>query len=135
MDGARSSELSQDSSAVLDSIPRMTLDHILIDPLPSIVSPLAFIEKIKPIRGTIVAVGPGTHPKVYFDADGRRTQDKRLRRSFKYSRHFLRTQVKPGDVVEIGGREYGGYAFPTVMIAGKKHVICRELDVSGILDA
>ena len=39
------------------------------------------------------------------------------------------TEVKPGDVVELGGLEIDGYKFKTVDIDNLQHVLCQEADV------
>src|SRR6266478_1255669 len=36
--------------------------------------------------------------------------------------------------VELGGYEYGGYAFQTFIWGSKLHLICREADVSGVVE-
>ena len=127
----RSAELSQDSRAYIAANEqiRMRLDYMLVEPLERDLSKtLAVVENTKPVRGRVIAIGPGTHPKVYDHPD------KHKRKSFEYSSRFLETQVKPGDLVELGGIDIGGYSFPQIMYGDKKYLICRELDVSGVLD-
>jgi len=100
-------------------------DHIIVKPLnwePSRVIIVAG-DKRKPLRGVIVAVGPGCYPKRY-NKDRSKTWD---------STAFRRTEVKVGDTVELGGLEIDGYLFPTVMIGNELHVIAREEDVAGIV--
>lgn len=77
------------------------------------------------LRGTVVAVGPGCYPKRY-NRDRSKTWD---------SKAFQRTEVKVGDVVELGGLEIDGYSFPQVLIGNELHVICREADVAGVVTA
>ena len=127
----RSAELSQDSRAYIAANEqiRMRLDYMLVEPLERDLSEtLAIVENTKPVRGRVIAIGPGTHPRVYDHPD------KHKRKSFEYSSRFLETQVKPGDLVELGGIDIGGYSFPQIMYGDKKYLICRELDVSGVLD-
>jgi co-chaperonin GroES (HSP10) len=127
----RSAELSQDSRALIAANEqiRMRLDYMLVEPLERDLSKtLTVVENTKPVRGRVIAIGPGTHPKVYDHPD------KHKRKSFEYSSRFLETQVKPGDLVELGGIDIGGYSFPQIMYGDKKYLICRELDVSGVLE-
>jgi co-chaperonin GroES (HSP10) len=127
----RSAELNQDSRAYIAANEqiRMRLDYMLVEPLERDLSKtLTVVENTKPVRGRVIAIGPGTHPKVYDHPD------KHKRKSFEYSSRFLETQVKPGDLVELGGIDIGGYSFPQIMYGDKKYLICRELDVSGVLD-
>jgi co-chaperonin GroES (HSP10) len=127
----RSAELSQDSRAYIAANEqiRMRLDYMLVEPLERDLSKtLTVVENTKPVRGRVIAIGPGTHPKVYDHPD------KHKRKSFEYSSRFLETQVKPGDLVELGGIDIGGYSFPQIMYGNKKYLICRELDVSGVLE-
>ena len=127
----RSAELSQDSRAYIAANEqiRMRLDYMLVEPLERDLSKtLAIVENTMPVRGRVIAIGPGTHPRVYDHPD------KHKRKSFEYSSRFLETQVKPGDLVELGGIDIGGYSFPQIMYGDKKYLICRELDVSGVLD-
>ena len=135
--GVRSAELSQAGRTIVrsDETIRPRLDYLLVEPLARDLSKtLEVIEHTKPVRGRVIAVGPGTHPKVYYDREGRKTEDRSQRHEFRYSSRFLPTQVKPGDLVELGGIDLGGYAFPTITWGDKKYLICRELDVSGILE-
>lgn len=98
-------------------------DHILVKPLnwrPSAV--LEVVYRGKALRGRVIAVGPGCNPRKYDGPKGRRQK-------VWWSRRFQPTQVKPGDIVELGGLELHGYLFPTVVWGGEEHVICREPDV------
>jgi co-chaperonin GroES (HSP10) len=128
---ARSAELSQSCNTYVaegEQI-RMRLDYLLVEPLDRDLSKvLQVVERTKPVRGRVIAAGPGTHPKVYDHPD------KHKLKSFEYSSRFLETQVKPGDLVELGGIDIGGYSFPQIMYGDKKYLICRELDVSGVLE-
>jgi co-chaperonin GroES (HSP10) len=116
-----------------DSVPesakvRPLRDAIVIEPLewkPSQVVAVAYFGK--PLRGLVKAVGPGTYPKRYNGPKGKRTK-------VWDSRAFLPTEVKVGDIVELGGLELGGYLFQTFRWGEKEHVICREADVTGIVD-
>lgn len=78
------------------------------------------------LRGTVIAVGPGHNPIKYKpNAMGKRAK-------MDYSRHFRPTDVKPGDVVELGGLNVfdgKGYQFTEILYNGEKHIICSERDV------
>jgi hypothetical protein len=43
------------------------------------------------------------------------------------------TEVKPGDLVEVGGLELNGYQFPQVTIGSELHVVCQEQDVAMVI--
>lgn len=99
-------------------------DQIIVRPLqwtPSRTIQIAGNAR-RTLRGEAVAVGPGCYPKRY-NRDRSKTWD---------SPAFRPTQVKVGDIVELGGLENDGYSFPTVLIGTELHVICREEDVVGV---
>jgi len=104
-------------------------DQIIVEPLEWKPSKLILIAgtKHKPLRGVVRAVGPGTYPKRYNGRKGQRTKS-------WDSKHFQRTEVKPGDVVELGGLELGGYLFQTFLWGHTEMVICREADVAIIVE-
>ncbi len=91
-------------------------DRIVVKQLPWRPSKIVEIvdrERLA-LRGEVVAVGPGTYPWKY-NAD----------RSKRWlSPHFVPTQVKVGDIVQLEG-----YAYPTVSINHETHFICQEQDV------
>lgn len=128
--GSRSAELSQETLTFVDGSAKIRplKDHIVIEPLdaepPS--SIIWMVEKTKPLRGIVKAVGPGHYPKRYDHPD------KHQRSKMWDSKHFQPTEVKVGDVVELGGAEHGGYSFPKILWGGKPHILCREADVAGI---
>jgi co-chaperonin GroES (HSP10) len=105
---------------------RMLRDHLLVEVLPW--TPSSTIEVIddtrKPLRGIVVAKGPGCYPKRY-NKDRSKTWD---------SKAFRPTDVNLGDQVELGGLEIDGYAFQRLMVNGKDCVLCREEDVAGIVE-
>ena len=103
-------------------------DRIVVRPLEPEHSDILTIPWLgKPLRGEVIAAGPGSYPKKYkLNAQGHK-------QSFTYSNHFQPTEVKPGDIVELGGREIGGYMFPKIWINGIAHVICQEADVCGVI--
>ncbi len=99
-------------------------DHIVVKPLEWKPSKIIHIagDSRKPLRGVVVAVGPGVYPWRY-----NRDRSKRWE-----SRQFRPTEVKPGDTVELGGLENDGYSFPQVLIDNELHIVVREQDVCGI---
>ena len=130
----RSGELSHASSTYVrsDEKIRCLRDQIVVEPLPVEHSKLlAVVEHTKPLRGIVKAVGPGHYPMCYDHPD------KHRRTKMWRSTTFQPTQVKVGDIVELGGiRENGrimGYAFPQILWGDKVHVIAREADVSAIV--
>jgi co-chaperonin GroES (HSP10) len=125
----RSARLSHDGSTYIPAGARIRClrDHIIVEPLDVAHSKvLEVIEHIKPVRGVIKAVGPGHYPKRYDHPD------KHRRSKMWDSKVFQPTEVKVGDVVELGGIEFGGYSFQTFLWGDKTHLICREADVSGV---
>lgn len=108
---------------------RMLGDRILVRPLDIHWSDhIIAVRHGRPVRGEVVAVGPGCYPKK-FAGD---------RKSYKLSRHFQPTQLKPGDIVELGGLNVfdgQGYAFPEIVIGTQSFVMCQEADVCGVVDA
>lgn len=126
--GASSALLSHDSSTQVpaDFKIRPLRDQIIVEPLNVVLSRTIIVkEDTKPLRGIIKAVGPGHFPMHYDGEKGKRTKVWR-------SEVFQPTTVKVGDVVELGGVEFKGYAFPSFVWGGIKHIICREQDVSGV---
>lgn len=131
----RSGELSQAVTTYVreDEHIRPLHDNIVVEPLPVDHSQLIeVVEFGKPLRGIVKAVGPGHFPMRYDHPD------KHRRTKMWRSRYFQPTQVKVGDIVELGSvhQEDGrlvGYNFQQVMWGSKMHVMCREADVSGII--
>lgn len=101
-------------------------DRIVLKPLEW--KPSEIVDVIRhgrPLRGEVVAIGPGCNPKRYAPD----------RSSFKYMKRFQPTVVKPGDVVELGGLSTFdgiGYQFEEVVIGTEVHLICTEKDVAGV---
>ncbi len=131
--GARSSELSQSSCTFIaaDQKIRCLRDQIIVKPLPVEHScTLNIIENTKPVRGVVQAVGPGHYPKIYDHPD------KHRRTKMWDSKYLLPTEVKVGDIVELGSPQgQRGYSFQQFMWGNELHIICREADVSGIVTA
>lgn len=99
-------------------------DQIVVEPLP--VDSNVLVECWKPIRGRVLATGPGCYPKRYNGPKGARSKS-------WDSKAFRPCDVRVGDLVELGGKEIGGYLFQTVRWGTKEVVICREEDVNGII--
>lgn len=101
-------------------------DTIIVEPLPA--EPTILVHVWKPIRGTVLAVGPGHYPKRYNGRKGQRSKS-------WDSKAFIPCEVKVGDIVELGGREISGYLFQTVRWGSKEVVVCREADVALIVES
>ena len=116
-----------------DSIPESSRilplrDQIVIEPLewrPSDIINVVYWGK--PLRGRVLAVGPGKYPTRYNGPKGKRTKA-------WDSKHFVPTEVKVGDLIELGGLEIGGYLFETFRWGTKTCVLCSERDVTGIVE-
>jgi len=133
-----SAELSYESKTQIAATMNIRLlrDQIIVEPLPVDHSRvLAIIEYTKPLRGIVKAVGPGHFPWKYD------SPDKHRRTKMWRSKTFQPTEVKIGDIVELGG--YGeddrgglhrGYAFQQFYWGDKMHIICREADVGCIIE-
>ncbi len=138
--GQNSAELSNSSCSTYVDAEfkiRPLRDQIIVEPLQVHHSDfLDVIEYCKPLRGIVRAVGPGHYPKRYDHPDkGRRTK-------MWDSKVFQPTEVKVGDVVELGGygeddmgHLYRGFNFQQFSWGGKWHVICREADICAIVEA
>jgi hypothetical protein len=121
--GNESSEVIPESSSL-----RPILNQIIIEPLewrPSDI--ISVVYRGRTLRGKVKAVGPGKYGWKYDGRKGKRT--KRW-----LSKHFVPTQVKVGDIVELGGLELEGYLHKTFIWGTKEHVVCTEDDVAAILD-
>lgn len=103
-------------------------DQIVVEPLPlDHGTSLSVVYGGKPVRGRILAVGPGVYPKRYNGRKGQRTKS-------WDSKHFRPCDLKVGDIVDLGGLELGGYLFPRVLWGDKDVVICREEDVAIVVE-
>jgi co-chaperonin GroES (HSP10) len=118
---------------IINGTLRPLRDKIIVKPLdwePSKI--ISVVRKGRPLRGTVIAAGPGTYVKRYKkDANGQR-------KSFTLAPHFQRTEVKPGDVVELGGLNQFdglGYQFTEVTLNGELALICSEKDVCLIVES
>ena len=127
---SRTAALSWDSLTMVpaEAQIRCRHDHIIIEPLIIDYSGLLeVVEDMRPVRGIVKAVGPGHYPKRY------NHPDKHRRTKMWTSPTFQPTEVKVGDVVELGAaQETRGYNFQTFLWGDKVHVICTERDVAGV---
>ena len=99
-------------------------DRLIVEPLEIVYSRYLIVDhRTKPLRGIVKAAGPGTYPKQYDHPE------KHKRTKMWDSKHFRPTQVKVGDVVELGGSEIGGYAFEQFWWGEVLHLHCQEGDV------
>lgn len=127
----RSARITYESNTdvKVDQNIRPLRDQIIVEPLNVVLSDTIIVhEDVKPLRGIIKAVGPGHYPWRYDH------EDKAKRTKMWKSDVFEPTTVKVGEVIELGGYDFKGYAFPTVRWGGKLHLICREADVSFVCD-
>lgn len=128
---SRSAELSWASLAYVapHETVRCRRDYIVVEPLEvDHRTTIIVYERTKPLRGIVKAVGPGHYPKRYDHPD------KHRRTKTWDSKTFQPTEVKPGDLVELGGYEFGGYSWQSFLWGNKTHVLCREADVSGVVE-
>jgi hypothetical protein len=107
-------------------------DRILLRPLkwqPSEI--LEVVRHGRALRGEVMAIGPGHNPLKYKTrGDNTKAMD--------YSRYFRPTELKVGDVVELGGLNVfdgQGYQFPEVLVGVETMLIVTERDVAGVVDA
>ena len=125
----RSAALSYDGNTILpaSAVLKMRHDYMAVEPLGVFHSlVLAVVERIRPVRGIVKAIGPGTYPNRYDHPD------KHRRTKMWKSRTFQPTQVQVGDIVELGMVDGNGYAFQTFLWGDTVHLICTERDVSGV---
>ena len=116
-------EMNPERMEFMEGEVRLLGDRMLVRPLNPIQSTiLETTWKGKPVRGEVLAIGPGEYPNIY-NAD---------RSKVRRSKVFRPTEVKVGDIVELGGFDMGGYMFPKVMYRGEQCVIATEKDVCGV---
>lgn len=103
---------------------RCLRDQMIIEPLETIYSAIIDVVHFnKPMKGIVKAVGPGHYPKLY------NHRDKSKRTKMWESQIFQPTTCKVGDIIVLGGEQYGGYSFQTFYWGDKLHLICREADI------
>lgn len=113
-----------------DETIRCLRDHIVVEPLDiDHGTMMQLVYRGEPVRGKVLAVGPGHFQKRYDGPKGKRTKT-------WDSKHFTPCDIKPGDVVDLGGLELNGYLFTRVLWGGKDVIIStREADVAIAFDA
>jgi len=72
------------------------------------------------LRGEVLAIGPGCYPWQYNKDRSKRWE----------SKQFRPTEVKVGDIVELGGLELRGYNFDKILWDNQEVIICTEKDVT-----
>ena len=125
--------MARAGGSVIKSVNNVRLlgDRILVRPLKW--QPSKILEVVRfgrPLRGEVMAVGPGHHPLKY------RRGPKGPKQFMDYSRHFRPTEVKVGDIVELGGLNVFdgvGYKFSEVLVGVETMIVCSERDVAGVL--
>ena len=102
-------------------------DVIIVEPEDVIYSRYIAVRQLtKPLKGTVLAVGPGHYPKRYDHPD------KHKRTKTWDSKRFQPTELKVGDKVELGGAEIEGYAHEQFWWGDKRVLFCREADVAAV---
>ncbi len=121
-------------------------DQLIVEPLDVVYSRRLIVKRdTRPLRGIVLAVGPGHYPLRYCSCEsvcyGRvcNNPPKHQRRFTWNSKHFQPTEIKIGDVVELGSAQYvselgaksvEGYAFEMFWWGEKLCLHCREADVA-----
>lgn len=109
---------------------------MLVRPLEWVPSRIiAAVRSGRPVRGIVEAVGPGRLYRKYRNkpAELRRHGLVQEQREYVERGTYIPVQVKPGDVIELGGLNVfdgQGYNFPQVIIGTERFLICQEQDVA-----
>jgi co-chaperonin GroES (HSP10) len=104
-------------------------EKLIVKPLPPHLSQTIHADwNGEPVRGQVIAAGPGTYPNIHT----RGKRDGKDFRTVRESSAFRPCDVQVGDIVHLGGMEIGGYLWPHIMVNGEDHIICSEQDVCGI---
>ncbi len=105
-------------------------DRLIIEALETVYSrTIEVLSKDRPLRGRVLAAGRGCYPKVYDHSE------KAKRTQYREGYVFRPCAVKVGDIVELGGAQYGGYAFEQFWWGDKLCLFAREEDVAGVVDS
>lgn len=126
--------ISQDRAEILPATVKLRMlgDRILLRPLEVQWSDHIIVARHgRPVRGEVIAIGPGRYPIKY------KPSTKPGHKLAVLSRRFQRTEVKVGDVVELGGLNVfdgHGYEFPEVIVGGERMLIVTERDVAGVVE-
>jgi co-chaperonin GroES (HSP10) len=123
---------------VVNGTARPLEDRMFLRPLEWDASNIVIaIRHGRPVRGEVMAIGRGHYPIRYiagYDKQGRYSSRAKMVRSD----HFRPTEVKIGDVVELGGLnafDGEGFKFEEVLYNGERCLICTERDVAGVVTA
>lgn len=119
-----------------DSVPAGTKlkplrNQIILEPIPWPFSDIIEVAyKGRPIRGKVLAAGPGTYPKRYNGPKGKRSKS-------WDSKYFRPCDVKVGDVVQLNNitesdGSIDGMLFQTFRWGNKECTVCTEDDVTVI---
>ena len=104
-------------------------ERLVVKPMPPALSQtIAADWNGEAVRGQVVAVGPGTYPRIH--AKG--IKDGKPWRTVRDLKAFRPNDCKVGDIVQLGGMEIGGYLWPHIFIDGVDHILVSEQDVCGI---
>jgi co-chaperonin GroES (HSP10) len=110
---------------------RMLRDMILLRPMDWDASSIIIaIRHGRPVRGEIIAVGPGARMKRRW-----KNREGQVHKIGELDR-LIPTEVKPGDIVELGGLstfDGAGYMFQEVIIGTERLLMCQEADVAALV--
>lgn len=102
-------------------------DNVLVKVLDFKLSDTLIADwKGKPVRGIVVAAGPGRYPNIHKKG----TRDGKDWRTVEDSPRFRPTEVQVGQTVELGGFDIGGYAFTQIMVDNELHLMVSEQDIA-----
>jgi len=127
----RSARLGYEGSTFVEANEqiRCRRDYMIVEPMGAHLSDvLEVVEHKRNLRGIVKAVGPGHYPKRYDHPD------KHRRTKMWDSKVFQPTEVRVGDVIELGMVNNQGYSFQSFLWGDKVHIIVREADVSGVCE-
>jgi hypothetical protein len=120
------------STETIDFIPadtklRCLRDQMIVEPLEVLHSRVLVIppHSSKLVRGKVLAIGPGHYPNRYDGPKGKRTK-------MMAGTVFVPTEVKPGQIVHLDGRNTGKGAFDAFYWGDKYCIHARQEDVAGI---
>lgn len=116
-------------------------DRIFVKPLEWDASKIVIaIREGRPVRGRVLAVGPGAYELKYkyayrYDKDGKETKE---RIGVYESDVFVPMSVRVGDIVEFGGLNIfdgNGYSFDSIAWGNDEVLIVTERDIAGVSEA
>lgn len=107
-------------------------DNLIVQPLDVTYSRLIHVmRQTQPLRGLVLAAGPGHYPIKYRYRHDDKT-GKRQKIAAIHSGKRRPIVVTPGDIVELGGSERGGYSWESFYWGDRLVVKCTERDVAGV---